>query len=164
VGWLLQLRPTAFWSVNLKTGEGGCTAASCVREVTSIGTPAIWWAATAAIVWLVWRWIGARDWRAGAALAGIAAGWVPWLGTDRTIFTFYEVCFAPFMIIGLTLVLSALMGDRTASSNRRFFGTAAVGIYLLLVVADTAWLWPILVGDLMSNADWYSRMWFRSWI
>jgi dolichyl-phosphate-mannose--protein O-mannosyl transferase len=164
VGWLLQLRPTAFWSVNLKTGEGGCTATSCVREVTSIGTPAIWWAATAAIIWLVWRWIGARDWRAGAALAGIAAGWAPWLGSDRTIFTFYEVCFAPFMIIGLTLVLSALMGDRTASSNRRFVGTAAVGIYLLLVVADTAWLWPVLVGDLMSNADWFSRMWFRSWI
>ncbi len=164
IGWLIQARPTAFWSVNLKQGEAGCTASSCVREVTSIGTPAIWWAATAAAVWLVWRWAGARDWRAGAALAGILAGWVPWLGTDRTIFTFYAVCFAPFMILGLTLLLSSVIGERGASPNRRFFGSAAVGVYLLLVLADTAWLWPILVGDLMSNADWLRRMWFRSWI
>ena len=53
VGWLLQVRPTAFWSLNdIKPGTDGCTAGTCVREVTSIGTPLLWWArgARAAVV------------------------------------------------------------------------------------------------------------------
>ena len=165
-GWLLQVRPTAFWSTTLTQGQDGCVYNGCTREVTSIGTPIIWWAATAALVWLIWRWAAGRDWRAGAALAGVAAGWLPWLllYNQRTIFTFYEIVFAPFMFLGLTLALGAIIGPATASATRRTWGTAAVGGYLLLAVANTAWLWPILVGDLMSSADWLRRMWFKGWI
>ncbi len=166
-GWLLQVRPTAFWSVTLDQGKGGCEfAGGCTREVTSIGTPVIWWAATAALIWLLWRWAAGRDWRAGAALTGVAAGWLPWLllYNQRTIFTFYEVVFAPFMFLGLTMALGAIVGPSTASATRRTWGTAAVGGYLLLVVANTAWLWPILVGDTMSSAEWLRRMWFKGWI
>jgi len=68
------------------------------------------------------------------------------------------------MFLGLTLALGAIIGPATASATRRTWGTAAVGGYLLLAVANTAWLWPILVGDLMSSADWLRRMWFKSWI
>ena len=168
IGWLLQVRPTAFWSLNdVKNGTAGCTAATCVREVTSIGTPLLWWAATAALVWLVWRWVGARDWRAGAVLGGVLAGWLPWvvLYHDRTIFTFYAVVFAPFMVIGLVLLLGQILGQReTVSATRRTWGAAVVGGYVLLVVANTAWLWPLLVGDTLPYASWLRRLWFRGWI
>ena len=61
-------RPRSGRSTTSSPGTAGCTAATCVREVTSIGTPLLWWGATAALVWCVWRWLGARDWRAGAVL------------------------------------------------------------------------------------------------
>jgi dolichyl-phosphate-mannose-protein mannosyltransferase len=168
LGWLVLVRPTAFWSVNdIKTGTDGCTASSCVREVTSIGTPLLWWAATAALVWLVWRWLGARDWRAGAVLCGVAAGWLPWviLYRDRTIFTFYAVAFAPFMVIAVVLLLGQVIGAKgVASPARRTWGAAVAGGYVLLVIADTAWLWPLLVGDTLPYSQWLRRLWFRGWI
>jgi len=166
IGWLVQVRPTAFWSIQLKPGEQGCQAASCTREVTSLGTPVLWWAASAALLWLVWRWAGARDWRAGAVLGAVAAGWLPWviLYSHRTIFTFYAVAFAPFMVMALTFAIGAIIGNRDASPTRRTWGAAGAGGYLLLVIASTAWIWPVLVGSVLSQSDWLRRLWFRGWI
>ena len=166
IGWLIQVRPTAFWSIQLKSGQQGCQAASCTREITSLGTPVLWWAATVALVWMLWRWIGARDWRAGAVLGAVAAGWLPWviLYSHRTIFTFYEVAFAPFMVMALTFAIGAIIGTRDASPTRRTWGAASVGGYLLLVIASTAWIWPLLVGTVLSQQDWLRRLWFRGWI
>ncbi len=168
IGWLVQVRPTAFWSINdIKNGDQGCTAATCVREVTSIGTPLLWWGATAALLWLVWQWLGRRDWRAGAILGAVAAGWLPWviLYRDRTIFTFYSVAFAPFMMMAVALALGAMIGTtERASPTRRTWGGAIAGGYVLLVIANTAWLWPLFVGDTLPYADWLRRLWFRGWI
>src|SRR5262249_48626767 len=170
IGWLLQVRPTAFWSLNdIKPGQQGCavTTGTCVREVTSIGTPLLWWGATIALVWCLWRWVGARDWRAGAVLCAVIAGWLPWvvLYHDRTIFTFYAVVFAPFMMTGLALLLGHVIGaQETASATRRTWGAAISGGYVLLVVANTAWLWPLLVGDTLPSAAWLRRLWFRGWL
>ncbi len=166
IGWLIQVRPTAFWSIQLKPGQQGCEAASCTREVTSLGTPVLWWAATAALIWIIWRWVGARDWRAGAVLGSVAAGWLPWviLYSHRTIFTFYEVAFAPFMVMGLTFAIGAVIGTRDSSPTRRTWGAASAGGYLLLVIANTARIWPVLIGSVLSQSDWLHRLWFRGWI
>ena len=166
IGWLIQVRPTAFWPIELKQGQQGCQAASCTREITSLGTPVLWWGATIALIWMVWRWIGARDWRAGAVLGSVAAGWLPWviLYSHRTIFTFYEVAFAPFMVMALTFAIGAIIGTRDASPARRTWGAASAGGYLLLVIASTAWIWPVLVGTVLPQADWLRRLWFRGWI
>jgi len=166
IGWLIQVRPTAFWSIELKQGQQGCQVASCTREITSLGTPVLWWGATVALVWMVWRWIGARDWRAGAVLGAVAAGWLPWvvLYGYRTIFTFYAVAFAPFMVMALTFAIGAVIGTRDASPARRTWGAASAGGYLLLVIANTAWIWPVLVGSVLPQADWLRRLWFRGWI
>ena len=41
-------------------------------------------------------WALRRDWRAGAILAGLAAGYLPWFDyQNRTIYTFYAVAFVP---------------------------------------------------------------------
>ena len=100
-------------------------------------------------------------------LGCVLAGWLPWvvLYHDRTIFTFYAVAFVPFLVMAVVLLLGQLVGPRdTASPARRTWGAAAVGGYVLLVVANTAWLWPLLVGDVLPYSDWLRRLWFRGWI
>ena len=45
---------------------------------------------------------GRRDWRAGAVLAGVAAGYLPWfMYPERTIFFFYAMSFEPFLVLAL---------------------------------------------------------------
>ena len=94
------------------------------------------------------------------------AGWLPWvlLYRDRTIFTFYAIVFLPFLVMALTCWLGQALGPKGTTRARVDLGPAAVGGYVLLVVADTAWLWPLLVGDTLPYAAWLRRLWFRGWI
>jgi 4-hydroxybenzoate polyprenyl transferase len=65
------------------------------------GTPQLAWLVFgAALVWAVWRVLRHRDMLALTVSMGVLAGWVPWLPyAYRTIFTFYSVAFAPFMVL-----------------------------------------------------------------
>ena len=167
LGWLLLARPISFYSSCLPAK--GCGAAgSTEQEVLAIGTPAIWWAAVGATVFcLVW-WLMRRDWRAGAALLGIAAGWLPWiwfyLHDQRTEFNYYAVTFEPFLIIAITLALGLIIGPAAAGAGRRALGAVVAGAYLIAVLANFAYLYPILAGRVIPYTAWLSRMWFRSWI
>lgn len=67
-------------------------------------------------------------------------------------------------MIGVTLVLGAVLGSARAGEQRRTVGLVAVCGYVALVVINTAWLWPILSGQLITYDQWHSRIWFPSWI
>ena len=68
--WPFLSRPVSFFYAT----PPGCGVKNCSQEVLAIGTPLIWWASVPALlVCLVW-WLARRDWRAGAVLAGVAAG------------------------------------------------------------------------------------------
>src|SRR5215831_8573355 len=72
--WPVLTRPVSFYYATPKT----CGTASCSQEVLAIGTPLIWYASIPVfLVLLIW-WLARRDWRAGAGLVGVAAGWLPW--------------------------------------------------------------------------------------
>jgi dolichyl-phosphate-mannose--protein O-mannosyl transferase len=43
-------------------------------------------------------------------------------------------------------------------------GTAVAGAFVILVVLNFAYIWPILTDKVMPHADWLSRMWFSKWI
>jgi dolichyl-phosphate-mannose--protein O-mannosyl transferase len=172
-GWTVLARPVAYYSTDLTQGAEDCHAASCTREVLGIGTPVLWWAATAALVHLLWRWAGVRDWRAGAVLAGVAAGWLPWFRYgDRPIFYFYAIAFLPFLILGLVLSLGCLIGPEPepaqdasrAAVRRRAIGASAAGALVVLIVVNFFYIYPVLSAGTLSQQDWLSRMWFRSWI
>ncbi len=61
--------------------------ANCTSAILSVGNPLIWWSATISLVILLFWWAGRRDWRAGAILAGVAAGYLPWfMYPERTMF------------------------------------------------------------------------------
>jgi dolichyl-phosphate-mannose-protein mannosyltransferase len=164
-GWLVLARPVSFYYQGPKLGESGCDVTTCSQAITALGTPAIWWAACLALPVLLFLWAGRRDWRAGALLAGVAAGYLPWfLFQQRTVFSFYSVVFVPFLALGIAMVLGLVIGDRAGSPRRRQWGVAAAGAYVLLAVANFLWLLPVLSARVIPYADWARRMWWGSWI
>lgn len=175
LGWLILARPISFYWATPK----GCGASSCASEVLAIGTPAIWWAGTLALAFCLFWWLSAfvgdlvfhrttRDWRAGAVLLGVAAGWLPWIWyawhDGRTEFYYYAVAFDPFLVIAITLCLGLVIGPVRASPARRGLGAVAAGIYLMAVLLNFAYLYPVLTAQVIPYSSWLSRMWFHRWI
>ncbi|MHB1164224.1 MAG: dolichyl-phosphate-mannose--protein mannosyltransferase [Candidatus Nanopelagicales bacterium] len=164
MSWPLMARPTAFYWDAIKDGSRGCPTDNCAAEVLALGNPIIWWAAIGAMLHQAWRWLGRRDWRSGAVLVGIAAGWVPWLiYVNRTIFTFYTVVYVPFVAMALAMTLGTVLGRADAPGNRRRNGALAVGAFLLLVVAAAWWFYPIWTGEVIPYDQWRLRMWLPTW-
>ncbi len=163
--WLIQGRPTSFFYEGPKKGQDGCKVAQCSKAITSLGTPTIWWGATLALLVLFFMWALRRDWRAGAILSGLLAGYVPWFQYEhRTIFTFYSVAFVPWVVLAVVYVIGLILGPPEASSTRRLWSGAAVGTYLVTTVLLFFFYWPVYTAQVISYADWARRMWFPSWI
>lgn len=162
--WLVTGRPVLFYYPS-KPSPTGCGAETCVRTVLDVGTPALWWAFGPAVLWAVWVALVRRDWRGWAVLFAFGAGWLSWFSIPgRTMFIFYMTPLVPFLVIGVTLALGAVLGRATASETRRLVGLVAVCGYVALVVINTTWLWPILSGQLITYQEWRDRIWFPSWI
>jgi dolichyl-phosphate-mannose-protein mannosyltransferase len=163
--WLTLSRPVAFFYHSTK-GCGGTSG--CSQEVLAIGTPLIWWAGIPALLICLGWWLSRRDWRAGAVLMGVAAGWLPWFWfawrDGRTMFYFYAVAFDPFLIIAITLCLGLLIGPAIATQARRVTGTVLAGVYLLAVLADFYYMYPVLAAQVMPYSSWLARMWYHGWI
>jgi dolichyl-phosphate-mannose--protein O-mannosyl transferase len=164
-GWLVLARPVSYYYQSTVSGQGPCDADQCSQAITALGTPAIWWASVAALAVVAYLWLGRRDWRAGAILSGVAAGYLPWFFFQgRTVYSFYAVVFLPWLVLAITLCLGLLLGPADAPERRRRWGAAAAGGYVLLAVANFAWLLPVLSAQVIPYADWANRMWLRSWI
>ena len=104
------------------------------------------------LVWALWKAIGRLDWRYAAVLVGYGAGYLPWFtNLDRQMYFFYATPLAPFLIIGITLVLGDILGRANVGVERRLTSIAIVAIYVGLVVANFIWLWPILNGDPITH-------------
>lgn len=175
-GWPVIARPIGFDAVtDIKPGVNGCTAApgqTCLQVISAIGTPLLWWAGAIAILVAAVFWIAKRDWRYGIPVLGFLAGWVPWFFfAERPIFFFYAVAMVPFTVIAVSLVLGTIIGRVDASgerivpaTTRRMLGTAVAGAFVILVVLNFAYIWPILTDEVMPHSDWLKRMWFSKWI
>ncbi|HXC63676.1 MAG TPA: phospholipid carrier-dependent glycosyltransferase, partial [bacterium] len=166
--WLVMSRPVAFFWQCPAGGTHGACASSNAQEVLAIGTPLVWWASIATLLVCVAWWLTRRDWRAGALLLGVAVGWLPWfwfaLHDHRTEFFFYALEFEPFLILSITLCLGLILGPARASVMRRTVGAGVVGAYLLGVLLNFAYLYPILAGKIIPYSDWLSHMWYHGWI
>jgi len=164
-GWLVLSRPVSFFYEGSARGEAGCDVSQCSQAVSAIGTPVLWFGALAALAVVLFRWAAMRDWRAGAVLAGVAAGYLPWfLFQHRTIYSFYAVAFVPWLVLAVTLVLGMVLGTESASPRRRAVGAGVVGGYVVLAVINFAWLYPVLSAELISYTEWARRMLLPSWI
>ena len=162
--WLLISRPVSyFWCPS--TGAHPVCSGGRAQEVLAIGTPAIWWTSVITLLFCLGWWLARRDWRAGAVLLGVAAGWLPWfLFAGRTQFYFYAVAFVPFLVLSITLCLGLIIGSARASALRRTTGAAVAGVYLLAVLLDFVYLYPILSAQVIPYTQWLARMWYHGWI
>ncbi len=163
--WIVMGRPTSFYYEGPKRGEQGCLVDSCSSAITNMGTVPLWWGAALAIPVVAFCWALRRDWRAGAVLCGLAAGWLPWfLYQERTIYTFYAVAFVPWVVLAVTYVLGLVVGPVDATPSRRRRGIAWSGGYVLLCVAMLVFWWPILTAQVIPYQQWQWHMWFPSWV
>lgn len=177
--WIVLGRPVSYFYEE----QNGCAASStgkCAREVLALGTPLLWWTACFALLYVLWRWIFRRDWRAGAIACGVAAGWVPWfLYQERTIFLFYAVVFVPFLCLAVTMMIGALLGPAAGTGaahelglaksdpsgeRRRTLGAVAAGVLVLLIVWNFIYFWPLYTGTPIPEDSWRDRMWLDTWI
>lgn len=163
--WLVLGRPVSYYYQGPTMGHAGCAVDQCSQAILAVGNPVLWWGSVVALPVLLALWAGRRDWRAGAILAAVAAGYLPWFGYQgRTIFSFYGVVFAPFLVLGTTLLLGMALGRPSASARRRTWGAAVAGAYVLLAVVAFAWLFPVLTAEVIPYDQWQLRMFLPSWV
>ena len=165
-GWLIMARPIGIDAVNnIKPGTDGCLGPdSCIRVISGVGTPALWWVAIFALVAAAILWVGGRDWRFGIPVVGVLSSWLPWFAFDsRPLFFFYAISIIPFSVMAVALCAGWILGDAQAG-DRRMVAAILIGAFVALVAANFAYIYPILTDELLAYPKWLSRMWFRSWI
>ncbi|UYQ62588.1 dolichyl-phosphate-mannose--protein mannosyltransferase [Streptomyces peucetius] len=166
--WLVLGRPVSYYYEDPKPGVDGCpkdAVDKCASEVLALGTPLLWWAACFAICYIAWRWLFRRDWRAGAILCAILAGWLPWLHyQERTIFLFYAVVFVPFLCLAVAMMIGAILGPPGSDERRRAIGGIGAGVLVLLIIWNFIYFWPIYTGTPIPVDEWRNRMWLDTWV
>ncbi|MFI9341544.1 dolichyl-phosphate-mannose--protein mannosyltransferase [Streptomyces sp. NPDC052773] len=166
--WIVAGRPVSYFYESPAPGKDGCpvdAGEKCAREVLALGTPVLWWVACFALLYVLWRWFFRRDWRAGAIVCAVAAGYLPWfLYQERTIFFFYAVVFVPFLCLALAMMLGALIGPSGSGDTRRVAGATGAGVLVLLIAWNFIYFWPIHTGTAIPIDDWRSRMWLDTWV
>jgi dolichyl-phosphate-mannose--protein O-mannosyl transferase len=129
-----------------------------------LGTPALWWAAYPVLAYALWRTVARRDWRYAAVLVGYGAGVLPWFANlDRQMYFFYMTPVVPFLVLATVLVMGRVLGPAGAPRERRQTGLLAVGLWVGLVVANFAWMWPVLQGLPITQEMWDAQLWLPSW-
>ena len=161
--WFVISRPVAFYWVGFADPAGQHvwtkpnTVGPYAGEVLALGNPAIWWISIPVMVFCLGWWLTRRDWRAGAALLGIAAGWATWLPfVSRTKFDYYALEFEPFLIICIVLCLGLILGS-ARSRLHRAIGSVVVGLYVVAVLVVFWYFYPILTGQVIPYSDWLSH-------
>ncbi|MDX6738475.1 dolichyl-phosphate-mannose--protein mannosyltransferase [Actinocorallia sp. A-T 12471] len=163
--WPILRKPVAFFYDDKMPG---CGAEKCSREILGIGTPAIWWIGIAALAVMVVLWLTQRDWRAGAILLAYGAGWLSWFPSafgDRTMFFFYALPGLPFLILAIVMTLGLIIGPENGPPrSRRIAGSVVAGAYLLVVLLNFWFMYPVFTAQNIPYDAWHLRMWLGSWI
>lgn len=160
--WPLGTRPVLTYLSSGQTCSSGQT--DCVGRIFIIALPMMWWLSLFVAAWALWKAIGRLDWRYAAVLVGYGSGYIPWfLNLDRQMYFFYVTPLAPFLVIGISLVLGDILGRAKVGVERRYLSVAVVAVYVGLVVADFVFMLPILNGSPITQDRLNMEMWLPSW-
>ncbi len=164
ITWPLLARPTGMYYSETAGPVGGCSAEVCASTITGLANPIIWWGAVIAAIALIVLFIRRRDRAAGAVLAGVAAGWLPWLlYPERTVFQFYTIAFEPFLVLALALVLGRLLGTAADEHWRRVGGIRLVAVFLGFSLLVSAFFWPLWTGSPVPVEFTRLHYWLPGW-
>ena len=149
--WPLMLRPVWYY---MGSGLPEGTAAS----IAGTGNPIVWWASTAAVLWLFWRQASGQGTRNGSAVTVLyLTQLLPWMLVPRCTFMYHYFPSLVFAVLALTLCFSAVREEK---------GPCARRIALVLVaIAAIAFLWllPAMSGMAVPDAFAKSTEWLPSW-
>jgi dolichyl-phosphate-mannose--protein O-mannosyl transferase len=142
--WLVMQRPTSMYYLAVNNGDNGCTSLDrCGQAIAGIPNPLVWYAAVAACLYLLYRLARYREWQVGLILAGVAAGYLPWMMyLHRTVFEFYTIAFEPYMMMALAATCGYIIGKRGDETVRRLSGIRVVGIVVIVAVVLTVFFYP----------------------
>lgn len=141
-----------------------CGADRCAGAILAVGNPIIWWGEALALLLVIWAAFKRHDWRAWAILAGYIALYLPWFAyAHRTIFTFYTVAFVPFVVLALTYVIGELIGEREVPLRDRRPGIWTAALIVVLVLAVSAFYWPIWTNQWVPYWFWRLHMLLPTW-
>lgn len=165
--WPLLWRPTSMYAGSTAGGEAGCSggASGCLEILYSMPNPLLWYASMAAMVYLVYRFVVARDGRYAVVLTAIAATWLPWMMfPERTIFQFYTIVMWPFLLLSLIFALRDIAGPAHAPADRRIAGRRVVLIFLGVAIVLSIFWYP-LWSAMQVPYDFYRlHNWMPGWI
>ncbi|WP_297083156.1 dolichyl-phosphate-mannose--protein mannosyltransferase [uncultured Demequina sp.] len=161
--WPLQYRPTAFHFEDVPDAD--CGAERCVSAIHALGHPFIWWFGVAVLVYALWRIVRHRDLTALTVSVGVLAAWVPWLPfAHRTIFTFYTVAMAPFVVLLVTWGLKRIAQPDRLGGEWSTAGAVFAGLYVGAVLIAAGFFLPIWTGMPIPFEYWQLHMWLPSWV
>jgi dolichyl-phosphate-mannose--protein O-mannosyl transferase len=67
-------------------------------------------------------------------------------------------------VLAIVLMLGMIIGPAKETGLRRVIGAAAAGAYVLVVLANFFYLYPVLAAQVIPYDSWHARMWLNSWI
>lgn len=164
--WPLLLRPTGMYWHQDAQGDNGCEWANgCSQVVASIPNPLVWYAGVAAVLYLAYRFVVARDWRYALVLTGVGVTYVPWLFyPERTVFQFYTVLVLPFMLLALTFALRDISAPGRADDYRRHTGQRLVLVFLGVALLLAVFWYPVVTANTVPYDFWRLHNWMPGWV
>ena len=165
--WLIMGRPTSFFYETPKT----CGASSCSQEVLALGTPILWWVGTIALALLFGFWLRnlatrRTDPALNLILYAVTAGYLPWFFFQkRTVFSFYAIVIEPFLILAIIYCVRIYLTSQVLKSHKDLqIAYAVIGFGFAVIAANFIYFLPLYMGNTITYAQWFARMWFPSWV
>lgn len=162
-GWPLQIRPTAFYFEDVTDVD--CGADRCISAIHAIGHPLLWWVGAAVLLFALWRVFRHRDLLALTVITGYLAAWVPWLPfAHRTIFTFYTVTMAPFLVLMVVWAMKRVAQPPSLRGRYWRPGVFMCAAFVGLVLIVAGFFFPVWTGEPIPFEYWQKHMWLSSWV
>ncbi len=166
--WPLLLRPTAIW---VGDDPSGCGTDHCIAVISAVPNPLIWYGGMLAALYLLYR-VGRAilerrsiDAAQALPLIGLLATYVPWLLVpNRTIFQFYTVVMAPFVILALVMAMREIAGRPADPLPRRQAGQRTLTVFVVVVAGVSMFFYPVWTGMSVPYEFWLIHNWLPGWI
>ncbi len=128
-----------------------------VSSVSCMGNPAIWWAGIPCSLFVLYRWLGKRDQKAGFLFLSYAAQYVPWMSIGRITFIYHYFPAILFVMLMIGYTMDYAVG-------RFRYGKKAVILYLITAILVFALFFPVISGLPVSKQWGLHLRWLKDWI